>query len=297
MHFIVFIWGFTGIIGALISFDAIPLVWHRMWLATLILLVYLVWKKRNLRIPTQDVVKLMGSGIIIALHWITFFYAIKISTVSVTLACLSTGAFFTSLLEPLFHKRKFDYKETMLGLVVILGLYLIFKFEGDYTLGIIIALSSALLSASFSTINGLYVKRLRPNVITTYELFGGWLAITFYLLFTGGINKELFTFKPCTFEGGLFYCDAFYLFILASVCTAYAFIQSVEIMKVLSPYSVMLTINLEPVYGIVLAYIFLGQSEEMSPEFYLGTLIIIATVFADSYFKKRHRKQMAQQPQ
>lgn len=287
MHFIVFIWGFTGILGHLISVDAYTLVWHRMWMATVVLVTYLFIIGRSFRASMREIVTLLLAGSVIAAHWITFFHAIKISTVSVTLACLSTGALFTALLEPIFFRRKLDVREILLGMAVVMGLYIIFNFETRYTLGIIVALSSAFLSALFSVINGLMVKRLKPNVITTYELTGGWIALTVYLWISGRLDEGLFTSLTTTGSLGWLNGDWFLIFILASVCTAYAFIESVRVMKVLSPYSVMLTINLEPVYGILMAALFLGEREKMSPQFYLGTLIILSVVFIEAWLRRR----------
>ncbi|PMB20937.1 EamA family transporter, partial [Fischerella thermalis CCMEE 5319] len=218
------------------------------------------------------------------------FYAIKVSTVSVTLACLSTGALFTAFLEPIFFRRAIDVREIVLGLSVVVGLYIIFNFETRYTLGIVIALTSAFLSALFSVINGIMVKTLKPNVITTYELTGGWMALSVFFLLTDRLNQELFTAPVSKGSWGYLNGDWTMIFILASVCTAYAFIESVKVMKVLSPYSVMLTINLEPVYGILMAALFLGESEQMSYQFYIGTGIILSVVFIEAYLRRQKQK-------
>ncbi|KFD38509.1 permease [Schleiferia thermophila str. Yellowstone] len=290
MHFIVFIWGFTGILGHLITIDAFTLVWHRMWMATVVLAIYLLLIGRSFKTTAKEAILLMLAGSIIAAHWVTFFYAIKVSTVSVTLACLSTGALFTAFLEPIFFRRAIDVREIVLGLSVVVGLYIIFNFETRYTLGIVIALTSAFLSALFSVINGIMVKTLKPNVITTYELTGGWMALSVFFLLTDRLNQELFTAPVSKGSWGYLNGDWTMIFILASVCTAYAFIESVKVMKVLSPYSVMLTINLEPVYGILMAALFLGESEQMSYQFYIGTGIILSVVFIEAYLRRQKQK-------
>ncbi|GCD79862.1 permease [Schleiferia thermophila] len=290
MHFIVFIWGFTGILGHLITIDAFTLVWHRMWMATVVLAIYLLLIGRSFKTTAKEAILLMLAGSIIAAHWVTFFYAIKVSTVSVTLACLSTGALFTAFLEPIFFRRAIDVREIVLGLSVVVGLYIIFNFETRYTLGIVIALTSAFLSALFSVINGIMVKTLKPNVITTYELTGGWMALSVFFLLTDRLNQELFTAPMSKGSWGYLNGDWTMIFILASVCTAYAFIESVKVMKVLSPYSVMLTINLEPVYGILMAALFLGESEQMSYQFYIGTGIILSVVFIEAYLRRQKQK-------
>ncbi len=276
LHFIVFIWGFTAVLGALISLEAIPLVWYRMLLATLIIMVFLKIKKENLKFSIRTLAGFALAGIIIALHWLTFFGAIKASNVSVTLAVLSTGAFFASILEPLLYGRKIIIYEVFFGLIVVIGLYIIFDVEATYTLGIVLALVSAFLSALFSVINGKFILKNKASVISFYELMFGVLGISVYLAFSGSFTSEFFTLSTL---------DWIYLSILASACTAYAFIASIHVMKWISPYTVMLTINMEPIYGIILALIVLGDSENMSPQFYYGAAIILLTVIANGIIK------------
>ncbi|WP_159950865.1 DMT family transporter [Polaribacter septentrionalilitoris] len=278
LHFIVFIWGFTAILGALISIEAIPLVWFRMSLASIFIFGYLIIKKRNVSIDAKALFKFIFTGIIIALHWIFFFKAIKVSNVSVALVTMSTGAFFTSLIEPIFFKRRIKSLEIILGLVVILGLYIIFNFESQYKLGIFYALISSMLSALFSVFNGLFIKRYTANTISFYQLLFGALFITVYILFTNGFSSAFFVLPKS---------DWFYLLILSSICTAYAFIASVNVMKYLSPYTVMLTINLEPVYAIVLALFIFGEKEKMNPEFYLGACIVLFVVLLNGIIKNK----------
>ena len=283
LNFIVFIWGFTAVLGALISIDAIPLVWYRMLLAVGFITLYTILKKIPLKVPKQTLLGLIVTGIIIALHWITFFMAIKVSNVSVTLAIMSTGALFAALLEPIWYKRKVIWYEVMFGFIMIIGLYIIFKIETNYILGIILALISTFLSTVFAMINSKYVKQYRASVISFYELLSGVVFLSLYFLISKGFNMEFFNLKAN---------DWLYLIILASVCTSYAFIAGVHVMRILSPYTVMLTINLEPVYGIILAFFILGDHEKMSSQFYVGALIILLTVVANgiikNFFKKKN---------
>ncbi|MFD2517862.1 DMT family transporter [Salinimicrobium flavum] len=291
-HLIVFIWGFTAVLGALISLDAVPLVWYRMLMASFFILLWIKWRKKDLKLGAKRTWVMLIAGVVIALHWLTFFGAIKVSNVSITLALLSTGAFFTSIMEPIFYKRKVIWYEILFGLIVILGLYIIFKVETEYVLGILLALASAFLSAVFSLINGKLAQKEDASVISFYELLTGTVAISIYLLiltFLGSDNG----FSPAFFSVSAE--DWMYLLILASVCTAYAFIASVAVMRHLSPYTVMLTINLEPVYGILLAFWIFGSEEKMSPGFYYGAVIILSTVILNGILKtkrkiKRQRK-------
>ncbi|MGG8496949.1 DMT family transporter [Tenacibaculum sp. TC6] len=276
LHFIVFIWGFTAILGALITIDAIPLVWYRMLLAVVFIAIYFLFKKKSFEIEKKAIFKFIISGIIIAVHWITFFKAIKVSNVSVALVTMSTGAFFASLIEPLFFKRKIQAIEILLGLMVIGGLYIIFNFESQYTLGIVYALISAFLSALFSVLNGVYVKKYEATVISFYQLLFGVLGVTLFLLFTNQFSVTFFKLSMS---------DWFYLSVLSSICTAYAFIASVKVMRYLTPYTVMLTINLEPIYAIILALIIFGEKEQMNPEFYYGACIVLFVVLLNGLIK------------
>jgi drug/metabolite transporter (DMT)-like permease len=276
LHFIVFIWGFTAVLGALITLDALPLVWFRMSIAVGIIYTFILIKKIPLKIPRKVLLGFLFSGLVIAVHWLTFFLAIKVSNVSVTLACLSTGAFFASLLEPLLSGKKIVGYEVLFGLVVIAGLYIIFSFEGNYINGILLALVSAFLSALFAVINAKYAKEYNPVIISFYELLGGVFFFSLYLLFTGSFTKQFFIVSAA---------DWLWLFALGSFCTAYAFIASVHVMKVLTPYTVMLTINLEPVYGIILAVIVFNEKEKMSTAFYIGAAVILTTVILNGILK------------
>ncbi|WP_026810224.1 DMT family transporter [Arenibacter latericius] len=280
LHFIVFIWGFTAVLGKLITIDALPLVWYRMGIAFLLIFVYVKFRKFSLRVPPRTLVMLIVAGIVIALHWVTFFMAIKVSNVSVALAIMSTGAFFTALMEPIWYGRKMIGYEVVFGLAVILGLYVMFNVQGNYVYGIVLALVSAFLSAVFSLINGKLAQEYKPSIISLYELGSGVLLLTIYLSFRGRYNEEFFTLTTT---------DWGYLFLLASVCTAYAFIASVKVMKFISPYTVMLTTNLEPVYGIILAFLIFGDSEKMNPGFYIGGIIILTTVMANGILKNRKK--------
>ena len=280
LHLIIFIWGFTAILGALISIDAIPLVWYRMFFASIFTAVYFLIRKKSFAVDVKGLLRFFFSGIVIALHWIFFFKAIKVSNVSVALVTMSTGAFFVSLIEPIFFKRRVKLVEVALGIGVILGLYIIFNFESKYTLGILYATLASILSALFSVLNGLFVKKYKPTQISFYQLFFGTIFITIYLLITGGFSVAFFQL-PKT--------DWLYLFLLSSVCTAFAFIIAVKVMKVVSPFTVVLSNNLEPVYAIVLALLIFGEKEQMTPAFYIGAFVIFLLVLINGLIKNRHQ--------
>lgn len=276
LHVIVFIWGFTAILGKLISLEALDLVWYRMLFASAIMTFVVLLSKEKVKVPFNVLIGFIVSGIIIAAHWLTFYQAIKVSNVSITLACLSTGAFFASILEPIFYKRKVIWYELLFGIIVVIGLGIIFNVETKYTTGIYLAVTSAFLSALFSVINGKYAKEYNPNIISLYELSSGVFFISIYLFFAGSFTPAFFAVSVN---------DLIWLFLLSSICTAYAFSASVKVMKFLSPFTVMLTINLEPIYGIILALLIFDDTEEMTPMFYVGALVILATVIANGIVK------------
>ncbi|MBT3754302.1 MAG: EamA family transporter [Flavobacteriaceae bacterium] len=280
-HFIVFIFGFTAILGSLISIDSIELVWYRMTLASIVLLLYAFIFKKKITVSKSLMFKLLFSGMIIALHWITFFKAIKVSNVSITLSILSLGAFITSILEPLFYKRKIILYEVIFGLIIVIGMSLIFNSQYQYIEGIIYALISVLLSVFFGLINGKLINKASSLVISIYELIGGVFLISLLLLFSNDFNNEFFKLSED---------DFFWLLILATVCTAYAFVISVDVLKHLTPYSLMLSINMEPVYGIILAIVFLNEFNNLSFDFYLGFILIFSSVLLNGIFKLKEKK-------
>lgn len=276
LHFIVFIWGFTAVLGALITINADALVWYRMLLAGVFLLLFILFQKKSFAVPPKELFKLFFAGLLMAVHWITFFEAIHISNVSVTLAVFSLGAFFASLLEPLFYGRKVLWYEVVFGLMIIAGLGIILQVEMNYFQGMMYALVSIILGVLFTLMNGKLIEKHESSVITFYEFMAGVVFISIYFLFDSKFNANFFVLTAN---------DWILLLILSSICTAYAFTASVKVMQELSPYTVMLTTSLEPVYGILLAYFILGGKEKMSFEFYLGALLIVITVILNGVVK------------
>ncbi len=280
LHLIVFIWGFTAVLGELISIREASLVWYRMLFASLFLLLYLLVTKKQIKLPMKVVGKLGFVGLLIAIHWIFFFRAINISNVSITLAMFSVGSFFAAILEPFFYKRKMLWYEIFFGLIIIAGLFIIMQVEIQYLEGILSALFSVFMGVLFTLFNGKLVQQHDSTVITLYEFFAGFLFVTIYLAFDG-------KFTPAFFDvsGN----DWILILILASICTAYAFTASVAVMRQLTPYTVMLTTNLEPVYGIILAYFIIGDDEKMSVPFYIGSAIILVTVIINGIIKSKEK--------
>ena len=281
LHFLVFIAGFTAILGELITIKAIPLVWYRMIIASILMFIYIKIAKVKLKINLKSILRLSIAGVIIALHWITFFGAIDEANISITLAMFSTGAFFASLIEPIIYKRSIIWYEILFGIIVIAGVFIITQSEIKYLTGIILGISSAFLSSLFAVLNGSFLKQHSATVISFYEFLSGVFFISIYILCFGeGFSMDFFSLSQSDFG---------YLFILASVCTAYAFIASVYVMKMISPYTVVLSYNLEPIYGIIMALILFPEKEKMSVSFYYGAIIIISVVLLNAILKNSRK--------
>lgn len=276
LHFLVLIAGFTAILGELITIGSVPLVWYRMIIAAVFMFMYIKLRKVSLKHSPKTIAKFAVAGILIALHWITFFESIAQANISIALAMFSTGAFFASLIEPLFYKRKIIWYEIVFGVVVIFGVWLITKTEFRYVNGILLGIASALFSTLFAVINGKFVEHYRASAISYYEFISGIICITIFLALSDGFTPDIFNLPKS---------DMVYLFILGSICTAYAFIAAVYVMKLISPYTVVLTYNLEPIYGIILALIIFPEKEQMSTEFYIGAALIISTVILNGIVK------------
>ncbi|UOG75860.1 DMT family transporter [Hymenobacter tibetensis] len=292
LHFIVLLWGFTAILGKLISVPPVELVFWRTLLATTGLGLLLAGRKMAWRIPPAEALRLLGVGALVAVHWITFFLAARLSSVSVCLAGMATLALWTSLLEPLLLWRRVRAYEVGLSMLTMVGLYLVSRAELDQLAGLLVAILSAGLSALFSVLNSQLVKRHTPLRLTFYEMGGACLSIVLFFpiysrYFTEGHGLQL----------ALYGYDWLWLGVLAGVCTVYAFSSSVELMKRLSAFVVNLTINLEPVYGILLAVLIFGTEEKMSVGFYLGTVVILFSVLIhpviDQWNQRRTRQKEA----
>lgn len=278
LHLIVFIWGWTAVLGKLITLPALQLIWLRVMIAFIGIMAYVLYRKTSFRLSLKNVLQLLGIGLIVGLHWICFYGAVKASNVSVTLACFSTGTLFTSLIEPLFYKRKVLAYEIFFGLVVIGALLLIFNVETQYTLGILLGIGAALTSAIMGVVNSIMSrKNIDAGMISVYEMIGCWSCITVFLLI---LEPQTATFTDISIA------DWSYLLLLAIACTTVPFIIGVAILKSISPYSMALTLNLETIYGILFAYFIFSSSEKMSGIFYIGAAIILSVIVADTLIKK-----------
>ena len=222
--------------------------------------------------------KFLGVGAIITIHWIAFYTAIKLATVSVTLVCFSTVGLFTALLEPLFFNRRLNWVEIVCGCLVIFALSLIFSIEPKYKIGMLLSLVSSLLAAFFTIFNAQMVRTSDSRLMSFYELVFGLLLLSGYFIITKQFDAGFFTISNSNWG---------YILLFSLVGTAFSFTVSSEILKSISPYTVNITVNLEVVYGIVLAYFIFGEDERMTWGFYTATLIILFALFANAWLKKK----------
>ncbi|UHG89422.1 DMT family transporter [Spirosoma oryzicola] len=295
LHFIVLIWGFTAILGKLLEpLDSSAVVLFRTLLAVLGLGIVLVVRRQNLHVSSTDRWRLLATGGLIGLHWVLFFAAARLSNVSVCLAGMATSSLWASLLEPLILRRRIQLIEVVLGGVVMAGLYLIFQFEFDKIAGLVVAMAAAMLSSLFTIINSRFTQRYDALVISFYEMIGasiGALGLWFIARMVDPLEANPpIQYVPHTPLQWL------WLLILSLVCTVYAYTVGVRLLRKFSPYMAVLTVNLEPVYGILLAVLIFGNAERMTAGFYLGTLVILAAVVAYPLWNNRPRKVKSQQP-
>ena len=282
LHFLVFIAGFTAILGKLITNSPVSIVWHRMFIALIVIFLFVAITRKKLKTSYQNIFKYAILGFVISLHWITFFMSIDYSNVTIALSMMSTTAFFTSFIEPFFFSRKIIAHELLLSILVIIAIFLILNSELNYSVGIILGIFSAFFASIFSVLNGLLIKNEKAYKISFYEFLFGVVFISIFLIITGRLDDLLIE--------SFFSVNYLYISILGVVCTAYAFIAAVYLLNYITPYSAVLAYNLEPVYGILLALIIFGESEQMSSNFYIGLLLILFSVFLNFYLKKYNKK-------
>jgi drug/metabolite transporter (DMT)-like permease len=282
LHSIVFLFGFTGILGKLVSIPAVEMVFYRSLLAAMGMAVLILSTKSNFKVSSGDFIKLMLTGFIVGLHWITFFLSARVANVSVSLVGFATASLWTAFLEPLAKGYRIKAIEVVFGSIVLSGLYIIFASDFNYSTGLVLGILSGLTCAIFAIINSLMVKRIDSFTITFYEMAGACLSIALFLpvyrLYWAEGN-ELRLLPSLT--------DWICIALLAWLCSVYAYSAAVELMKRLSVFTFQLTLNLEPVYGIIMAVLIFGDGEKMNMNFYLGTLIILCAVLVYPLMRSR----------
>ena len=270
LHIAVFLAGFTAVLGRLITLNEGLLVWYRLLITVLVLAVILYVKKEFKRIDAKDIFRMAAVGGIIAFHWVTFYGSIKYGNISVALVCLSAAGFFSALIEPILFKKKIVMVEVLLGLLAIAGIYIIFDFHPKFKLGIAYGILAALGAAIFPMLNKQLIKEFSPRTLTFYELFGGFvilsLLLPFYLKFTPNSY-----YIPTVTDFG-------WLIILAVICTVLCFDLQLKALRKISAFTSNLMYNLEPLYGIILAFIFFGEGKSFHKEFYIGVALILLAI-------------------
>lgn len=279
LHFIVFLWGFSAILGKLVSIPAVELVFFRSIFAATGMAAVIYFSKGSFYVTKRDFIYMILIGLIVALHWLAFFGSARVANVSVSLVGFATNSLWAALLEPWFNKTKLKKYELVLGFVVLIGLYIIFSFDFQYKLGLALGILAGFTSALFSVYNSRLVKRNGARVITFYEMIGVFIGTGLFLPFWSLAGNELHLVPPAM--------DLFYIATLAGVCSVYAYTVAVELMKRVSVFMIQLTLNLEPVYGIIMAVIIFGQNEKMNLNFYIGTIVIMSAVAVYPLMKKR----------
>jgi len=279
LQFLVLLWGFTGLFGKLVTISALPMVWYRMMIAAFAIFIYLLWRKENYRVSKKHFFQLIGIGAIVALHWYTFYLSIKVSNVAIALSTLSLGALFTSIIEPIIFRRKIVLSEIILALIVSGCVAWIFQASPQYKLGIIYGVICSFLSALFSVLNSTLKDEVKSTSITLYEMIGGFITV----------NILMFLFQSDGFIEvvNVGWSNFLWLTLLALIFTAFAQIEAVNLFKYFTPYTILLNVNLEPVYGIILASLVFGESEKMTPVFYIATSVMILSIIVNGVIKNR----------
>jgi drug/metabolite transporter (DMT)-like permease len=284
LHILVFLWGFTAILGKLITIPAVEMVFYRTLLAAIGMGVLMMFTKTSFAVSNSDLIKLLLTGSIVAIHWLTFFVSGRISNPSTSLVGFATCSLWAALLEPIVKKQRIQFIEVLLGVVVVGGLYVIFSFDFQYPLGLFLGILSGVTVAIFAVINSLFVQRISSATITFYEMVGACITIAlFFPYYQSNLTPDgqLHLNPPLL--------DWLWIAILAFVCSVYAYAVAIELMKRLSVFIIQLSLNLEPVYGIVLALVIFGENEVMGWSFYVGTLIILGAVLLYPVLKRSTR--------
>jgi len=282
MHAAVLLWGFTGVLGRAILLDAPVLVWYRMLLTALFMAVILYFRRQWVKIERGDLRQLILIGMLMGLHWVAFYGSIKFSNASIALVCLSTASIFVSLLEPLVSGGKYQPKELMLGLLAIAGVYLIYQFQSGYAKGIAWGLVAAALSAVFTVLNKSIAGKYPARTMVFYEMASGWLFISVVVFALMALGLEGFMLSPGNSSGTLDFIPApgdwLWLVLLSLCCTVWAQSLALSALKRLSAFTVTLSVNMEPVYGILLAFIFYRENKDLHWGFFAGVGLICLSV-------------------
>ncbi|MEP7144262.1 MAG: EamA family transporter [Ferruginibacter sp.] len=270
LHIAVFLAGFTAILGKLIGLNEGLLVWYRLLITVVVLGSLLYFNDQLQRIPVKDALKIFAVGLIVSVHWVTFYGSVKYGNISIAVVCFSATGFFTAFFEPVIFRRRIILTEILLGLLAIAGIYIIFDFHPQYKTGIIFGIVSAIGSSLFPIFNKQLLVRFNPATLTLYELGGGLMALSLLVPFYLAQFPAAY-YLPTTSDWG-------WLLILACVCTVLGFDLQLNALKKISPFTANIAYNLEPVYGIILAFIIFHENKLLDMHFYFGVGLIMLSV-------------------
>lgn len=281
MHLAIFLWGFTGLLGKLIQLNEGVLVWYRMLISAVAVGCILLYRKKIPKLSFRELAHISGIGILVMLHWVAFYASIKLASISIAMVCLSSIALFVSFIEPIIYKEKFDYMEIFFSALAVIGISTIYRSDPSASAGIIVGIVSAFFSAIFSTLNRGIASKHEPLTISLVELASGFIFLT--LLFPLYMKVQpTEKFLPDTM-------DWIYLLILSIVCTVFTWVLSLQALQKVSAYTVALALNLEPVYGIILAVAVAGEGKILNRGFYYGAAIILLTIVLHTVYKFRKK--------
>ena len=283
LQFLVLLWGFTGVFGKLVTMNALPMVFYRVLIAAIAIFIYMKFKKIGFKVSKQYIVRLLGIGAIIGVHWFTFYLSIKLSNISIALSTLSMGALFSAILEPIFFKRKLNLSEIILSVIVSACVAVIFNASpDDYRLGIIVGVICSFFSSLFAILNSRLPNSIQSSQVTFYEMIGGVIMLSLIMV----------VFQPEAISEvvNISWSNLGWLTLLGIIFTAFAQIESVALLKHVSAFTMMLNVNLEPVYGIILASLVFGNSEHMTPVFYVATAVMVLSIVVNGILKTKFSK-------
>ncbi len=281
MHLSILLWGLTGVFGRGIKLDAELLVWYRMLITAISMLAYILYVRKSLSIPRSDLLRLAGIGIVLAVHWVFFYSAIKASNISIALSMLASQGLFTALAEPLVSEKKFRWDEMIFSVTAMLGIWLIFSVEQSYTRGIVYGLLAAFIGAFFNILNKKEVEKHGPVVVSFYEIVIGLLGLSGYLAF------YIHQYHPAKLWPDT--PDWIQLVVLAVLCTHVTLILSLAALRHLSVFTLNLSINLEPVYTIALAFLIFHENKHLHTGFFIGAAIIMGSVVLETWSQYRRK--------
>ena len=284
MHAAIFLWGFTGLLGKLIQLNEGLLVWYRLLFSSVAIAVILFYRKGFPRLSRKDFWQISGVGVLVMLHWVTFYGSIKLASISIAMICLSTIALFASIIEPLVNRKRFDYVEIVFSALAVIGISHIYLSDVTASAGIIVGVISAFISATFSVFNKRLTAKHEALTISIVELTSGLVFLT--LLF-----PVYFRIQPThNYVPG--FMDVVYLLILSLACTVFTWILSLQALRKVSAFTMGLALNLEPIYGIILAVLFAGEGKLINLDFVLGALTILVTVALHTLYKFSRRNRL-----